>query len=204
MKDELDILREVGSIAAAHGSIALSEILGKKINLLLPSIDIITSEGISTRINVAEAGIAVISRFASGLKGESVFLLDEHNAFKLIGLSCKIEEEEKKLEVLTEVGLSTIKEIGNIVTSAYLSAIGMILKKVILSLPPTLISGTVDEILNIILSSSESDGYAIFIEAVFEEPQEKIKGGFYLVLGQQAASDIKDACKRMLAEVAKS
>lgn len=204
MKDELDILREVGSIAAAHGSIALSEILGKKINLLLPSIDIITSEGISTRINVAEAGIAVISRFASGLKGESVFLLDERNAFKLIGLSCKIEEEEKKLEVLTEVGLSTIKEIGNIVTSAYLSAIGMILKKVILSLPPTLISGTVDEILNIILSSSESDGYAIFIEAVFEEPQEKIKGGFYLVLGQQAASDIKDACKRMLAEVAKS
>lgn len=204
MKDELDILREVGSIAAAHGSIALSEILGKRINLLLPSIDIVTSEGIPTRINVAEAGIAVISRFASGLKGESVFLLDEHNAFKLIGLSCKIEDEDKKLEVLTEVGLSTIKEIGNIVTSAYLSAIGMILKKVILSLPPTLISGTISEILNIILSATESDGYAIFIEAVFEEPQEKIKGGFYLVLGQQAAVDIKDACKRMLDEISKS
>ncbi len=33
MQDELDILREVGSIAAVHGSIALSEILGKRINL---------------------------------------------------------------------------------------------------------------------------------------------------------------------------
>jgi chemotaxis protein CheC len=203
MKDELDILREVGSIAASHGSIALSEILGKKINLLLPSVDIVTSAGISTRIDVAKAGIAVISRFASGLKGESVFLLDEHNAFKLVGLSYKIEEEYKNLDVLTEVGLSAIKEIGNIVTSAYLSAIGMILKKVVLALPPTLISGTFDEILNIIVSSSENDGYALLIEAVFEEPQEKIRGGFYLVLAQSAATDIQNACKRILAEIAK-
>lgn len=204
MKDELDILREVGSIAAAHGSIALSEILGKRINLFLPSLDIITNAGISTRINVNEPGVAVISRFASGLKGESVFLLNEKNAFKMIALSCKTEEEDRKLEVLTEVGLSTIKEIGNIVTSAYLSAIGMMLKRVILSFPPTLISGTIEEILNIILSSSESGSCAFLIEAIFEEPQEKIKGGFYLVLAQNAALDIRDACKRMLSEVAKS
>ena len=201
MHDEFDILREVGSIAAAHGSIALSEILGRKINLLIPSVDIISCGAVPNKINVQEVGIAVISRILTGMKGEAVFLLDEKNAFKLIGLSCKIREEDKKPDALTEMGLSAIKEIGNIVTSAYLSAIGIMLKKVILTFPPTLISGTIDEILNIILSSPRAEDSAIFIEAIFEESHEKMRGGFYLVLGAEAATDIREASKRMLEEV---
>jgi len=39
MKDEMDILREISSIAAGHGSIALSEMMGKKLNLELPSLE---------------------------------------------------------------------------------------------------------------------------------------------------------------------
>lgn len=201
MQDELDILREVGSIAAAHGSIALSEILGIKINLLIPSVDIVSCGVIPTKINMQEVGVAVISRILTGLKGEAVFILDEKNAFKLIDLSCKIKEEDKKPDVLTEMGLSAIKEIGNIVTSAYLSAIGIILKRVILTFPPTLISGTIDEILNIIFSSSRAADSAIFIEAIFEESHEKMKGGFYLVLGAEAASDIRESCKLILEEL---
>ena len=78
--------------------------------------------------------------------------------------------------VLTEVGLSALKEIGNIVTGAYLSAIGIMLKKVILTYPPTLISGTLDEVFNLALASSKSDDYALLIEAIFEEEDEKIEG----------------------------
>lgn len=201
MQDELDILREVGSIAAAHGGTALSEILGRKINLSIPSLDFISSTGVSKKINVEEMGIAVIARLTTGLKGQAVFMLEEKNAFKLIDLSSKIEEKDKKSEVLTEIGISTIKEIGNIVISAHLNAIGMILKKIILSLPPTFISGTLDEILNIILSASGTEEYALLIEALFEEPEEKIKGAFYLVLAAQAASDIRKACQQMLEEI---
>lgn len=201
MQDELDILREVGSIAAAHGGTALSEILGRKINLSIPSLDFISSTGVSKKINVEEMGIAVIARLTTGLKGQAVFMLEEKNAFKLIDLSSKIEEKDKKSEVLTEIGISTIKEIGNIVISAHLNAIGMMLKKIILSLPPTFISGTLDEILNIILSASGTEEYALLIEALFEEPEEKIKGAFYLVLAAQAASDIRKACQQMLEEI---
>lgn len=201
MHDELDILREVGSIAAAHGGTVLSEILGKRINLFVPSLDVISCGGVSSKIDVERMGIAVISRLSAGLKGKAIFLLDEANAFKLIGLSYKISEEDKKSDVLTEIGLSTIKEIGNIVTSAYLNAISMMLKRVILALPPTLISGMMNEILSMILSSAGTDDYVFLIEAMFEEPQEKIRGGFYLVLTPEAASDIRQVCKKMLAEL---
>lgn len=203
MQDELDILREVGSIAAAHGSIALSEILGRKINLTMPSLDFVSLGGTSTKIDLERSGIAVIVRGLTGLKGQSAFVLDEKNAFKLIDLSYRIGQDDKKMGILTEVGISTLKEIGNIVISAYLNAVGMILKRVILSLPPTLISGTLDEIFNIILSASESGDFAFLIEAIFEEPQDKIRGGFYLVLTPEAACDIRETCKRMLANLGK-
>lgn len=100
MQDELDILREVERIAAAHGSIALSEMLGKKINLSIPTVDIVSCALAPEKIDLAKMGIGIISRFPTGLKGEAVFILDEKNAFKLISLSYKIGEGDKNLACL--------------------------------------------------------------------------------------------------------
>ncbi|MFH1396946.1 MAG: chemotaxis protein CheC [Candidatus Omnitrophota bacterium] len=203
MQDELDILREVGSIAAAHGSIALSEILGRRINLFLPSMDMVSLTRVPSKINVERIGIAVIAKLLTGLKGEIIFLLDEQNAFKLIDLSYELRDEDKKIGALTEIGMSLIKEMGSIVIGAYVCALSMILKRIILPPPPTLISGTIEEILRMIFSGYQEEDYAVFIEAVFEEPKEKIKGGFYLVLTPGVASDIKETCKNMLDELEK-
>lgn len=201
MQDEMDILKEVGTIAAAHGGIALSEILDRRINLIIPSVDMVSCSQMSKKLGKGKLGIAVIFRLLTGLKGDAVFLLDEQNAFKLISMSNKTKNDERSPAVLTEVGLSALKEIGNIVTGAYLSAIGIMLKKVILTYPPTLISGTVDEVFNLALASSKSDDYALLIEAIFEEENEKIEGGFYLIISQESAGDIKKACKQMLEDI---
>ncbi|MEK6563450.1 MAG: chemotaxis protein CheC [Candidatus Omnitrophota bacterium] len=203
MQDEMDILKEVGTIAAAHGGIALSEILDRRINLIIPSVDMVSCSQMSNKLGKGKLGIAVIFKLLTGLKGDAVFILDEQNAFKLISMSHKTKNDERSPAVLTEVGLSTLKEIGNIVTGAYLSAIGIMLKKVILTYPPTLISGTVDEVFNLALSSSKSDDYALLIEAIFEEENEKIEGGFYLIISQESAGDIKKACKQMLEDINK-
>ena len=118
MRDEMGILREVGSIAAAHGSIALSRILGRKINLSFPSTDIISCRGVPSKLNVDKLGIAVISDLITGLNGKVLFLLDEKNAFKMVDISYNIRKEDKKTGTLTEIGLSLIKEVGSIVTGA--------------------------------------------------------------------------------------
>ncbi len=203
MQDELNILREVGSIATAHGSIALSEILGTRINLSVPSTDIVSCLGVSTKINTQQIGIAVTAKFLTGLKGKVAFLLDEKNAFKLIDLSYGIKEEDKKVSALTEIGLSLIKEIGSIVIGAYTSALSMMLKRLILPPPPTLISGSIEEILTMLLSEYKDKDYAMLIEAIFEEVEQNIKGGFYLVLTPEAASEITEVCKRILEEAGK-
>lgn len=203
MHDEMDILREVGTIAAAHGGTALSEILNRRINLIIPSVDMVYCSEIFNKLDKGNLGIAVIFKLLTGLKGEAVFILDEKNAFKLISLSQKTKSEERRVDVLTEVGLSTLKEIGNIVIGAYLSAIGIMLKKVILTYPPTLISGTVADVFNLALSYSKAGNYALFIEAMFETADEKMEGGFYLIISQESAAQIKKACKQMLKDIKK-
>lgn len=201
MRDELGILKEVGSIAAGHGSIALSEMLGRKIILSMPRVSIISGSRMTGKIDLQRMGIAIVSCLPTGLKGDAIFLLDEKNAFKLIDMSYKIREEDKMSGTFTEIGISSIKEIGTIVIGSYLCAISLMLKRVVLALPPTLISGTVDEILNLVLSVAGKKNSVILIEAEFKEAQEDIKGCFYLVLTPKAASDVLRSCKRILKEL---
>lgn len=200
MQNELDILKEVGSIATAHGSIALSEILGRRINLSVPTVDIVSCAGVPTKIDTERIGIAVVSILLTGLKGKVVYLLNEKNAFKLVDLSYKLGEKDKKAGILTEMGMSLIKEIGSIVIGAYVGALSMMFKRLILPSFSILISGAIEEILSMIISAYRDEDYAFLIESVFEEPEEEVKGSFFLVLTPDAASEIVQICKKMLEE----
>ena len=202
MLSEVDILKEVGNIAAGHGAIALSEVLGKKIMLQVPSMEIISCEKGMGKIEKDKIGIAIFSRMIVGLRGEMAFILDEKNAFKLIDLSYKLQEDDKQTGVLTEMGLSLIKEIGNIVVGAYSNALSLMLKRMVVCPAPMLISGSIDEILKIILSHYGREEYTYLIKAVFTETGHNIKGSFYLVLTPGAVNDIKESCKKMLTDIA--
>jgi len=200
MYDELDILREIGSTAAGHGSIALSEILGRKIVLEVPSVDIITYQETPKKLISKKLEIATFSKIYEGFPGGVVFILDAKNALKLVDLSCKIRIEEKKLSVLVEIGLSLIREIGSIIVGSYLDALGSMFRKVIIPSFPTLMSSTIDDILFLMFSLYGTDEYACLIETIFQESKEDIRGGFYLILSPEGFKEIRDACKSLLEE----
>ncbi len=199
MHDEMDILKEVGNIASAHGGIALSEILGKTIKLSVPKSTIISIGNLHQVINVDKIAIAVSSKVISGLTGKVIFLLDEKNAFKLNDISYRIREEDKNAGVLTEMGMSLIKEVGSIVTGAYVSALGIMFKELILLSPPSLISGTIEEVLNMTLSTTEEgDQELMLVDVKFAEPENNLEGCFFLVMTPETADDVKKRCKQML------
>jgi chemotaxis protein CheC len=198
MKDEMDILREVGSIAAGHGSIALSEMMGRKLNLELPSLDLVPAKSIIDRIQADQIVISVACNILSGIKGEIIFVLDEKSAFKLIDLCYRAHPDEKKGGLFTEMGLSLIKEVGNIIISSYVGALSMILKTVVIPSIPTLVSGSLQQVLAMVVSPYSNDCQILLVEAVFVEPQASIKGKFYLVLNTDTIKTVQDSCKRIL------
>ncbi len=200
MVDQLSILREVGNIAAGHGAMALSEILGKKINLAVPATDILSCQRVPQTVKMQKSGIGVYTKVLVGLQGEVAFLLDGENMFKLVDLCYKLPNEDKRPGIMTETGLSLIKEIGNVIICAYLNAMSLVLRRVIIPPIPTLISGSIEEILNIILSPYGSEDVSFLVETTFEETTEKIHGSFYLIITPKTAKDISETCRKQLSD----
>ncbi len=201
MKDEMDILKEIGSTAAAHGSIALSEILGRKIVLHVPTVKIVPCREIEKVIQIEGVAIALQTRILSGLRGKILFVLEEKNAYRLVDICYKFDKEAKEEgSVFTEIGLSLIKEVGNVVVSTYINTLGYFLKKLIVPSLPVLINAPFAEIIKIIAIDYEDTNSIVVIESIFEETKEKIKGNFWLVLSPQAAEEITQTCKKILDE----
>ena len=201
MRDEMDILREVGTIAAAQAGTAVSEILGRKISIDLPSLETIAYEELHGKTGIQRTGVAVFSRMLSGLHGEIALLLDEKDAYKLMGLSYQAGGPDQQSGVFTEVGLSVMKEIGNIAICSYTTALGIMLKRQIITSIPTLMSGSTDTLLAAIFRMRAAGDSAFLIEASFKEPQTAIQGRFCLGLTNEAAADVMTTCKRALEEM---
>jgi len=197
MKDEMDILREVGSIAAAHGSRALSEMLNKRINLAMPNLHAVKPQRITKKISTEKPVISIKSRILTGLSGSILLILEEKSAFQLINI-CYKKERCNREEELTEVGLSTIKEVGNVVVGSYIGALSVFLRTPIIPSIPTLISGPLQEIIDSTISHYETEDYILLIEAIFEEAERKISGMLYFVITPQAMKEIQESCKKIL------
>ena len=203
MKDEMDILKEVGTTAAAHGSIALSEILGRKISLRLPSLNILPRERITKEMHIEGMVLTLQMQILSGLEGKIVFLLEEKSAFRLIDMCYKSREGSKKAGLFTEMGMSVIKEVGNIIISSYISSLNFFIKKLIIPSFPMLINAPFAEIMNALTLGYEKEDYILVVEAIFEEEKESIRGNFWLVLTPNAAEEIRRICKEMLESINK-
>ncbi|MCD6228477.1 MAG: chemotaxis protein CheC [Candidatus Omnitrophica bacterium] len=200
MRDEMDVLKEVATIAAAHGSNALSEILKRTIKLNLPLVTTVTPDNLEKEIDSDEIVLSVQSRILSGIEGKVLLVLEEKSAFRLINI-CYKGEDKVSSGFLTEVGLSVVKEIGNVVIGSYVGALSMFLKLLIVPSIPTLISGPLYEIVSSALSLEKE--HILMIEAVFEESEEKIKGKMYFVLTQRGREIINQACDKILESLEK-
>jgi chemotaxis protein CheC len=202
LKDELDILKEVGTTCVSHGSIALSEILGKRINIEMPSVKIIRNNAEIEVLGAEKKVTGVLSHLLSGLKGNVLVLFDEKSSFQLVDITLIEPGESSRGGDLTEIGISVIKEVGHVIISSYINALGLILKRLIICSVPTLINGILRDIVNMATFSCEGgDKSLLLIEAVFSEPTHKITGTFYLLLSPDAVRDIQKICKEYLSKL---
>ena len=83
---------------------------------------------------------------------------------------------------------------------SYLNALGSLFDQMIVPSVPTLISGTMDEIIYLMLSPYGSKEYACMIETIIQEVRGDIRGGFYLILSPKGIQDVRDTCQLLLKE----
>lgn len=119
---QLDALREVCNICAGNASIALSQLLLKKIDLSVPRATLLPLTGVTDLVGGAEKQVAGIYLHMEGDCGGSILLLiEKESAMTLAGLLIKQGETPSGDQV---VCASALQETGSILLGAYLNALG--------------------------------------------------------------------------------
>lgn len=130
-KFTLDILKEVTNIASGNAISALASFTDKELDIYIPSIQKIHFRDLSSFLgNEEDIIVAINQNVLSGFEGEILFVLDECSfkniVFEVIqkyGLLDYKSSNDIDIYDLSSLEVSTVQEIGNILTGSYLSAI---------------------------------------------------------------------------------
>ena len=190
----IDILKEVGHICTGNATIALSQVLNQKVELTIPDLKLIDSDQVLVELKGSQEVLVGVSiQLLGKLSGNIVLMFPEKSAYGLIDA---VSQYRTELGNATEYGVSSLKEIGNIVISAYLATLSTFTRQVILHSTPNLICGTLETVFNVAFSRmAEEVKKVILIETFFTIKEKIISGSFFLIFEPEAVKQLLEKAK---------
>lgn len=188
MKDEfdlsplqLDALKEIGNIGAGNSATALSQIINKKIDMNVPKVAFVPIEEVPDLVGGPDTiVVGIFLRVYGKAPSNILFLMPKKSAFYLVDtLLGKEKGTTKELDAMDQ---SALKEIGNILSGAYLNAFFNFTHISMLPSIPAMAMDMAGAILNVVLIQLGQMGdQAMVIETEFLSEEEGINGHFFLV-----------------------
>lgn len=190
---QLDALREVGNIGAGHAATVLSQLINKKVSMTVPQVNVLPlAEACNFVGGPEQPMVGVYLRIFGGAPSKMLYLFPEEKALFMAGLL--INDPEKCRNLLGELEVSALKEIGNILTGAYVYAFSNFTGIHMISSVPALAFDMVGAILNTVLADlGEMGDYAVIIQTQLTACDESVDGHFFLVPDPGSLVTILDA-----------
>jgi len=115
-------LYEAANIGSGHAAIALSQLMGKKIMIGIPLVELVTLSQLNEILNIKNKKVTQINLMVLGdAKGIMIFFLEEGKARFLCDIVMgQPKDATKKLGDLEQ---SALKEVGSIISASYLNAL---------------------------------------------------------------------------------
>lgn len=174
---QLDVLREVGNIGTGNAATALSQLINSKIDMAVPSINIVPFYDIFSRIGGEEVVVSVIVRVLGDIPGNILLVFEKETAIKFIETLTGVHEEQ-----ISEMGYSVICEIGNILSGSYMNAISKFTNLYITPSVPAVTYDMLGAILSTtFIESAQFDDFVLDIETIFLQDNAEISAHFYYV-----------------------
>ncbi|OKP79042.1 CheY-P-specific phosphatase CheC [Paenibacillus helianthi] len=178
---KMDVLKEVGNIGAGNAATALSQLLGKPIDMAVPKVQLLNFDEITDKVGGAEELVyAVFLRVEGEAPGNLFFILTPEAAINLLSRIAGIELMEG--DELGEMELSALNEIGNILAGSYLSSLADFTSLSMYPTVPALAMDMAGAILSYgLLQFGQMGDDALLIDTTFLEGQNEIEGQFFLI-----------------------
>jgi chemotaxis protein CheC len=182
-EDQLDTFKEISNIGVGHAATALSQLLGQKVMLRVPRITLADIGQVPALLGGAEKLMAGVTLQVLGdARGNILLVFPQESVSRL--LTSLLGSADKGL-VLSELGASTLREVGNILASAYLNALGKLLRLCLIPSIPLLAYDTAGAVIDqILIQLSRSEDQVLLVETEFasDDPHQGSIQGHFLLL----------------------
>ncbi len=132
-----DVLKELGNIGAGNAMTALSQMLQTKVDMKVPQVRLLEFTEVGEMMGGEELiMVGVFLGVEGDITGSMMFMVEEQTARHLIQkITMGMLPPGSEFE---EMGLSAMKEVGNIITGAYLNSLSTLTNLKIFPTPPAL------------------------------------------------------------------
>lgn len=183
---QIDALREIGNIGAGNAATAMSKLINKKIEMQVPSVNIVSYDKMMEMIGGPEELIvAIYFRILGNAPGTVYFILSVKEAEYLVSqITNDVELNLFNDDPINELAVSVLQEVGNILTGSYLSALSDLTNINMMPSVPYLSVDMAGAILTVgLLELSRITDYAITIDTKinYHDSWNGIHGNFLLM-----------------------
>lgn len=175
----MDVLKEIGNIGAGNATTALASMLQCRIDMAVPEVKLIEVDELEENLGGKERVMTAIFLEVEGdITGDIIFLLEHGSASFLIS---KLMGMEVSSDNFTEMELSCIKEISNIIAGSYLNSLSTLTNLKIYPSIPHLQMDMVETILHSPVRKQKTENEQIlFIQTEFKDDIQL--GGYFVMI----------------------
>ncbi|NLW78090.1 MAG: chemotaxis protein CheC [Ruminococcaceae bacterium] len=168
----VDMLREIANIGTGNAATSLAAMLQKTINIQVPRVNFLDYEAVTESLGGPETMmVGMMLTLDRDVSGMMMFLMKEEFAHMI--LNGLLGQSFANFAEVDEMGLSAMKEIGNIMAASYVNAISQITGLVIEISPPDITIDMIGSILSVpAIHFANISDKVIFIEDEFEGTEE--------------------------------
>ena len=186
-----DVLKEIGNIGAGNATTALSTMLGMKVDMKVPQVHLMEFKEVGTTMGGEEQIVAGIYLVVDGdIHGSIMFVQKKESARAMVQ---KLMGMPPAGEDFTEMELSALMEIGNVITAAYLNSLSTLTNLTIYPSVPTICIDMAGAILSVpAIEFGAIADKMLLIQTDFSD-DETLSGYFILVPDEESDAKILHA-----------
>lgn len=176
----LDVLKELGNIGSGNAATALAKMIDKKVDMEVPKVKILEFKDVTEVLGGGDTPVSGIYFQMDGdVIGNILFVLDITSSKKLVEMIFKRAEID---DVLDEMGMSVLSEIGNILAASYVNSLSSLTGLSVKISVPSINIDMAGAILSVpAIQFSHLGDNVLFIETQFQENGEKVIGNLFLI-----------------------
>ena len=177
---QFQVLCDVGNFCSSNAAVALSNLIQKKIDMIVPQVKMIPIDGIADIVGGAEkVVVCVFLRVLGDIPANMYFIISSESAKNLLSQLMEVKGDDISFN---EYELSTLNEIGNILMGSYLSSLADFTRLKMHASVPSIAIDMAGAVLTYgLLEFGHIGDYALTIDTAFFEGNKEVSGHFFLV-----------------------